>query len=279
MEGESSAVPNYTVVVESRPAMCGAEVLRAVLRDFLSVPRYYDREIFKEYVIRRRRSKKEWYAPSLVRICPSLPVRGTEFVFVEEVTKDMVLTLASDDGCLWKYSIEISGEELCVIKLEVVMFSISEEEENNNTVDPTPLQRHVDRLSSIATKVSFLCSAALGGVQDVLAFLGTREFTQICGVVANGFAMMDQALKNSPSYRVVLAGEPSVQMYFKCESDVADGDKSKEEGEKEAVELEGPPSSCELQEETTTSGDGCCDGIIKSASVGDTSPVTEDSHE
>lgn len=42
--------------------------------------------------------QKEWYAPSLVRICPSLPVRGTEFVFVEEVTKDMVLTLASDDG-------------------------------------------------------------------------------------------------------------------------------------------------------------------------------------
>lgn len=32
-------------------------------------------------------------------------------------------------------------------------------------------------------------------------------------------------------------------MYFKCESDLADGGKSKEEGEKEAVELEAPSSS------------------------------------
>lgn len=65
---------------------------------------------------------------------------------------------------------------------------------------------------TIVFQVSFLCSTALGGVQDVLAFLGTSEFTQICGVVANGFAMMDPALKNSPSYRVVLAGEASVQV-------------------------------------------------------------------
>ncbi|KAF4701498.1 hypothetical protein FOZ63_010436, partial [Perkinsus olseni] len=69
-------------------------------------------------------------------------------------------------------------------------------------VDPGPSQKHVDTLSSIAVKVSFLSTAAFGGVEDILAVPYPRDFAQIC-TIAKAFEMMDPSLKKSPGYRVV----------------------------------------------------------------------------
>ncbi|KAF4757512.1 hypothetical protein FOZ63_026568, partial [Perkinsus olseni] len=210
---DSPAVPDYSVEVESQPKICRPELLWAVVKGFVAAPRYYDRDIFSEYTVKRRKSMTDWFTPSVVRARPSLPVNPAEFA-VEVSEEDMVLSLSSEDGCKWKYSIKVI-EESCAIHLEVIMFSSSEEEDT--TVDPGPLQKHVDTLSSIAVKVSFLSTAAFGGVEDILAVSYSRDFAQIC-TIAKAFEMMDPSLKKSPGYRVDADAHGTAEVVFESPS-------------------------------------------------------------
>ncbi|KAF4717586.1 hypothetical protein FOZ62_002182 [Perkinsus olseni] len=109
-------------------------------------------------------------------------------------------------GCKWKYSIKVI-EESCAIHLEVVMFSSSEEEDT--TVDPGPLQKHVDTLSSIAVKGG----CKFPSIQ--VSFLSTAAFDlHHC----QAFEMMDPSLKKSPGYRVDADAHGTAEVVFESPS-------------------------------------------------------------
>ncbi|KAF4692189.1 hypothetical protein FOZ60_013930 [Perkinsus olseni] len=211
---DSPAVPDYSVEVESQPKICPPELLWAVVKGFVAAPRYYDRDIFSEYTVKKA-EEHDGLVHAIGRASASESTSEARPSLAVEVSEeDMVLSLSNEDGCKWKYSIKVI-EESCAIHLEVVMFSSSEEEDT--TVDPGPLQKHVDTLSSIAVKVSFLSTAAFGGVQDILAVPYPRDFAQIC-TIAKAFEMMDPSLKKSPGYRVDADAHGTAEVVFESPS-------------------------------------------------------------